>query len=313
MRSYFITAYIVLVCAFHLNGQSTKFLEHEARLVVENDAFTLNLYKDQYYSSGIYPAFRYVHDTSSQRKIIHGFQLNHRIYTPKKISWRFEELFDRPYAGQFSASFSSEYYFKSRKYFKWQLELGWMGPSTRVDKMHEYWHQIFHLGTPKGWKYQINDSPLATIYLNYGHSLIKAEKLEILSESNLAAGTTNNWVRQEFTIRFGRFLPINQSSYYSAQLGNTKKLLSIPVMSEFYAFYAPGYEYVFYNATIEGNLIGDESPFVKTAKKQIFQHRYGIMMSWPSFDLGFIGYIRSPETTESTGHYYVGIRMNQRF
>ncbi len=313
MRSYFITAYIVLVCAFHLNGQSTRYLKNEARLVVENDAFTLNFYKDQYYSSGIYPSFRYVHDTSAHRKVVHGFQLNHRIYTPKNISWRFEELFDRPYAGQISASFASEYYFKKGKYFKWEVELGWMGPSSRVGKMHAYWHQIFNLGTPKGWKYQINDSPLATISLKYGHSLLNIEKLEILSESSLAAGTTNDWVRQEIVIRIGRFLSINRSSFYSAQLGNVKKLMPVPEMSEFYVFYAPGYEYVFYNATIEGNFLGDESSFVKTPEKQIIQHRYGIMMSWPSFDLGFIGYIRSPETTESTGHYYVGIRMNQRF
>lgn len=313
MRSYFITAFLALAGVFHLHGQSTKYLKNEIRLFVDNDAFTLNFFKDQYYTSGIYPSYRYIHDTTAQKKVIHGFKLNHRIYTPKKISWKFEEQFDRPYAGQLSASFSSEYYFKDGKYLMWEVELGWMGPSTKVDQMHRYWHEIWNMGLPKGWKYQINDTPLATLYLKYGHSLLSNDRFEILSESYLAGGTTNNWIRQEITFRFGRFNPIDKTSYYSAQLGNVKNLLSLPEMNEMYVFYSPGFEYVFYNASIEGNLIGKPSTFVKVAERKIVQHKYGMMMSWPSFDFGFTGYIRSREATEAEGHYYVGVQLNQRF
>ncbi|XOV94038.1 MAG: lipid A deacylase LpxR family protein [Bacteroidota bacterium] len=313
MRSYLITVFLALVGLFHLNGQSTKYLKNEARLLVDNDAFTLNFFKDQYYTSGIYPGFRYVHDTTAHRKVIHGFKINHRMYTPKKISWRYEQLFDRPYAGQLSASFSSEYYFKSGKYLQVELEFGWMGPATKIGQMHRYWHKIWHMGLPKGWKYQINDSPIATLYLKYGHSVYSNNRLEILSESYLTGGTSNTWARQEITFRFGRFNSIDKSAYFAGQLGRVKKLLPIPELNEIYIFYAPGFEYVFYNATIEGNLIGESSPFVKVAVRNVVQHKYGMMMSWPSFDFGFTGYIRSKETTEADGHYYVGVQFNQRF
>ncbi len=313
MRSYLIAVFISLVCNYHLCGQAIKYLKNEATLLVENDAFTLNLYKDQYYSSGIFPAFRFVKDTTAQRKIIQSIQLNHRIYTPKDIMWRNEDLFDRPYAGQLSATLSREAYLHAHQYLKIAIELGWMGPSNGVGNMHRYWHKILNMGVPKGWGYQINDTPIALIHLKYGHSLLQFRRIEILSETNLTAGTTNNLVRQEVTFRFGRFFSIDRSSYFSGQLGSGKKLLKIPEMNEIYVFYAPGYERVFYNASIDGNFIGDASLFVSSSKKNVIQHRYGIMMSWPSFDLGMTGYIRSPETIESTGHYYVGVRMNQRF
>ncbi len=313
MRSYLIAAFILLTSSLHLSAQTEKYLKNEARLIVDNDAFTLNFYKDQYYSSGIYPSFRYVRDTSSQRKIIHGFQLNHRIFTPKDILWRFEPLFDRPYAGQFSASFIADYYFRKGNYLGLEFELGWMGPSSKIGEMHTYYHQLFNLGEPRGWKYQINDTPLATIYINYAQTFLNYQSLELISESNIAVGTTNNWIRQELVIRFGNFMTIDQSSFYSGQLGKIKKKSPVTKMSEMYVFYAPGYEFVFYNATIEGNLIGKTSAFTKIAKRNIFQHRFGAVMSWPSFDFGILGYVRSPETTEATAHYYVGIRMNQRF
>ena len=314
MRFLIITILICLYWPFFLTGQvNSKSLSREARLIVDNDAFSLNLYKDQYYTSGIYPAIRYVHDSSSQHKIIRTLQLNHRVYTPKKISWRYESLLDRPYAGQLSASFTSEHYFSSEKYLQVQLELGWMGPSTKVDKMQTAWHKFFDLGVPRGWQYQINDTPIINLNLGFSQSLLRTEQLELITESNIAMGTILDWMRQEMVLRFGRFLPINKSAFYSATPGIIRKKTVEPVMQEFYLFYSPGIEYVIYNASIEGNFIGKPSIYTETVVDWIIQHRFGAMMSWPGFDLGFTGYIRTKETTEATGHYYVGIRMNQRF
>src|SRR5690606_20808545 len=50
------------------------------RLVVDNDAFSGDLTRDQYYSSGIYPAMRMLADSSARSRNVLSWQLNHRIY-----------------------------------------------------------------------------------------------------------------------------------------------------------------------------------------------------------------------------------------
>ena len=86
-----------------------------------------------------------------------------------------------------------------------------------------------------------------------------------------------------------------------------------PGNREFYFFFSPGIEYVAYNATIEGNLIGKESIYTEIREPWVFQMRSGLMMSWTKFDFALIYYRRTKETTESIYHKYVGIRLNQRF
>lgn len=308
-----ITLLFIYFIGHFVQAQDSKFLKYEAKLVVDNDAFTLNLYKDQYYTSGIFPSFRYIKDSASHHRIIHSFQLNHRIFTPKDITWGLEDLLDRPYAGQISGSFISQHYFESETYLQLQVEIGWMGPSTKIAETQTHWHHFFNMGIPKGWKYQINDTPIATFYFTYAKSLFRSERFELLSESNLGVGTVNDWLRQEFAIRYGNFLEINRGAFYSAKTGYHRTKSKFKRLEEAYLFYAPGLEFVAYNASIEGNFIGKPSTYIEKTVPWIIQHRFGAMLSWPVYDLGFTGYVRSKETTEATGHYYIGIRMNQRF
>ncbi|RED92456.1 hypothetical protein C7460_13024 [Marinoscillum furvescens DSM 4134] len=283
------------------------------QLVVDNDAFTLDLSQDQYYSSGIYAAARFLMDSTRAVKRVRTYQLNHRIYTPSWIGWDSPSLLDRPYAGTLSATLGNEYYFPGNHYLKAHLEIGWMGPGSLVGQTQKTWHRWFGMPEPKGWKYQINNSPIVNLHLKYAKALISTRNFELVSESTVSAGSIYNLARQELVVRFGELKPLSQSAYVSASIGNQKEKRIEPSLTEIYFFYAPGLEYVLYNATLEGNLIGKKSEYATEAIDWVWQHKAGLMMSWPRFDLAFTAYWRTRENPEALPHDYVAIRMNQRF
>lgn len=294
-------------------AQKKKYLNHELMVENENDAYTLNLTRDQYYSNGVALRYRRLMDSTkwkdSFEKKIRSYDLNHRIYTPKHLYWTELEQLDRPYAGQISISASNEYYYKSKAYLKVKGELGWMGPGTKTDELQYHWHKAFGMQLPMAWQYQINDGPIVNTYGTYAKTFLSGA-IDITSESNAALGSTFTHLRQELMFRVGTFKPIQNSTQYNGVVGIENKG---PENHEFFFFISPGVEYVFHNATIEGNLIGKESDYTEERVSWIYQTRAGIMASWTMFDFALIYYRRTKETTESTFHKYIGIRMNQRF
>lgn len=315
MKDFFITALILLgfTTAVAQGNQQRKNLRLDLQLVMDNDVFTLDLSQDQYYSSGIYPAVRWLGDSTKKSKVIYAVQLNHRVFTPSWIGWTNESALDRPYAGQLSASVAGEFYYASNQYLKAQLEIGWMGPSTFVGETQATWHDWFGMPQPRGWKFQINDTPIINAYLTYLKPVYSSYNFEIAGESNLGLGTVFNYARQDIMFRFGKLKPLYKSAFTGAFLGNKRSNQPAKRTVESYFFYSPGVEYVFYNATIEGNIIGTRSYFTGEQINLVFQSRAGVMFSWPRFDVGFTCYWRTRENAKATRHKYAGIRMNQRF
>lgn len=308
----FLVFFSITLCLAQ-KGNLKKHLTFDYQLVVENDAFTLDMTKDQYYSSGIFAAVRWLGDSTGKAKIIRSAQLNHRMFTPSWIGWENQVQLDRPYAGLLSASLIQEYYFHSNQYLKAHLELGWMGPGALVGETQTIWHQWFNMPEPKGWTYQINDTPIVNLYMTYVKPVYSSYHFELTAESNVGLGSVFNYFRQELMIRMGKLRPVYQSAYTGSSLGNQRQLSEVPVLSEIYVFYSPGLEYVYYNATIEGNFIGERSTYTEESIHWITQHRVGIMFSWTRFDLGVIAHWRTRENTDATNHSFVGVRLNQRF
>lgn len=304
---------VVLLFSLSIQGQG-KRLNRELQIENDNDAYTLNLSRDQYYSNGVAIRYRRLTDSlkwnESLTKKIRAYEINHRIYSPRHLFWEDVNDMDRPYAGQISLTASNEYYYKNEAYLKAKVELGWMGPALLTGDLQYHWHKTFGMQLPLGWDYEINNAPIINTYGTYGRKLASSTNIDLTSESNIALGTTFTHLRQELMVRFGTIKPINQSTQYNGVLGIEN---NGPGVHEFYFFMSPGVEYVAYNATIEGNLIGKESIYTEVREPFVFQMRAGIMASWTKFDFALIYYRRTKETTEATYHKYVGIRMNQRF
>jgi hypothetical protein len=226
------------------------------------------------------------------------------------LYWTEIEELDRPYAGQLSVAASNEYFYKNNTYLKVKGELGWMGPALKTGKLQYNWHKIVNTHLPRAWEYEINNGPIINAYATYAKTMAVYEHIDVTSEANLALGTTFNHLKQEFIIRIGKFKPIQTSTQYNGVLGIENNR---PANYECYFFVSPGIAYVAYDATIEGQLIGQSSIHTEERVPWVYQTRAGIMAGWTKFDLALLYYQRTKETTESTFHKCVGIRMARRF
>ena len=114
-------------------ASSQTVLRRELSVEADNDAYTLNLTRDQYYSNGVAIKYRRLMDSSrwkpKHQKVIRSYYINHRMYTPKRLYWTDTAQMDRPYAGHLTLAISNEYYFKNSSYLQARFEAGWMGPS----------------------------------------------------------------------------------------------------------------------------------------------------------------------------------------
>lgn len=311
-----IVATLFLIIGLSSVFAQEKTFNREFQVEADNDAYTLNLTRDQYYSNGVFLKYRFLTDSSKWKngvdKVVRTYQLNHRIFSPKHLWWTDSAQLDRPYAGQISVSASNQYYFSNESYLKLQLELGWMGPAVGADRLQYNWHKTFGMTLPRAWQYQINDAPIINLYGTYVKTLITtpSKDAEIISESNLALGTTFTNARQELLFRVGKFNPLHRSTQLNGVIGRKDDERKL---QEFYFFISPGIEYIAHNSTIEGNLIGKESIYTEIREPWVYQTRAGLLWSWTKFDFALLYYRRTKETTESIFHKYVGIRMNLRF
>ena len=305
---------LFLLCPCLMKAQDTVNVHtKEVRLTIDNDVFT-SLERDQYYTSGLYLDYRWLSKNKiNKHKIIHSISLHQRIYTPRRVSWDDPKEFDRPYAGLLGFSFNREFYFNQKEYLKTSVELGLMGPHTLTDDFQITWHTVLNIPLPAGWKYQIAHSPVINFHASYARRLLGNEILDLYSQSNVSVGTVFNQFSEELLVRFNFLKHQASTTLFGGHLGSPSSSNRTKKIIENYFFYAPGFIYNAYNATIEGNFIGPQSLHTETAKPWLVQNRIGFALSWLRFDLITTYYFKTKETLEAEAHQYVGITFNNRF
>jgi len=305
---------IFFLASCFIKAQDTlNIYTKELRLTIDNDVFT-DFDRDQYYSSGLYLDYRWFSKKRvNKNKIIHSISFHQRIYTPRRVSWNDPGDFDRPYAGLLGLSFNKEFYLKKKDYLKTSFELGLIGPNTQTDNFQITWHTILNIPIPAGWEYQIANSPIINFHAIYARKLLGNETLDLYSESRLSIGTIFNQFSHEVLMKFSLFKNSATSIFFGGHLGSPLPSKSNKKIIEFYFFYAPGLIYNAYNATIEGNFVGPQSPHTEIAKSWLIQNRFGFSLSWKRFDLLTTYYFKTKETLDAEAHQYVGITLNSRF
>lgn len=298
-----------------------KVLNHEIRLLVENDVF-VSLIRDRYYSSGIFASYRYLMDSSKHGdkvlSMVRSYDIRQRMYTSNFVEDIDFEDIDRPYAGLLSASARQQWYFQKPHYLSVNVELGWMGPATATGDIHRIWHSWFGLPEPRGWFSQLENAPVANLFVDHAFQLVSSKDPivngDIILKSSLAAGTIYNYVQESMIFRFGKIFPVNQTTHFGNTLGGTRTKFKTEVSIEAYVFYAPAVRYTRYDGTLQGGLINSgESIFTKTPRRWLSQHSFGLMLRYGTFDFNYLVYVNSRETDGVARHSYGAIELRQRF
>lgn len=305
-----------------------KTFAREAHLTVDNDAMLLGK-NDKYYSSGVFATYRrlmsldhglvkWMNKGDKVSKAIVNYQFAHRMYTPVDIKFAEEERIDRPYAGWVNLGIGIHYYFKRNTVLKFEYDLGLLGPGTRTGEIQRWWHNVFNMKKPRGWDFQINNTIATHVSGMLQKRLIEADQsFDLIASTSFKVGTIMNNVRQGLTFRLGRIHALDNSSFSDAKMGQErKKVQEIPEdkrIQEFFFFTTFTAERVFYNATIEGNLIGDPSFFTKERVPMVYHTSVGVSRSGRMYDFTIAMNFRSKEVVGAQRHIYVTITMAHRF
>ncbi|MEQ9424002.1 MAG: lipid A deacylase LpxR family protein [Cyclobacteriaceae bacterium] len=289
-------------------------------LKVDNDAFLFQAV-DRYYSSGIFFQYRHLSKDSSvvrrllpkSVKAIRSFQFSHAFYTPRDIKFRTLDQLDRPYAGYISLGYGQQVFLRKNKMLQFDLEAGLLGPSTKMAELQDWYHNIIGAKTPQAWRYQIEDTPLIQLGGKLIMPLKTNNRLEVYSASSFKVGTVFNQVMQGVTMRIGNFLPLENSAFQQAKLGVVDKSEKDKTKYESFFFLTALAGYRFYDATVQGNIIGAKSIHTEPLVNWTYNVKYGWMWSWYRWDFALSANNSGRETRKAENHYYITFDFVMRF
>ncbi len=321
---------VVILSSLSLKAQDepSNVLDREVILTVDNDALLFGK-NDKYYSSGIFIKYRRLVDENrgwyrlfnkkdNLSKAIVSYDLVHRMYTPNDIDESEEANIDRPYAGWLYMNVGMNYHFKNNSSLTFNYDLGWLGSATRTDDIQIWWHNLFNMKQPNGWKYQINNTLATNFSVLYQKRILKAgNSFDLIAEQFAQVGTIRNNLKSGMTLRLGKIGDLNNSIYSYSKMGQqAAKAKDIPQkerLQELFFYFNASLEHVFYNATIDGNFLGTPSEFTKESTPWVFHHAWGIQRSGKLFDYLVSVIFRSKEVKNAAKHKYIAITLVKRF
>jgi len=316
------TAWILLTSAFGLFYSSalSQPFSSEVSLTVDNDAFLFSAI-DRYYSSGLFATFKkqprqptqfihrfYPNDTTARES--YSWQLAHVFYTAYNPRWSDPALFDRPYAGWIYAQAAWQGTGQTSA-SRLSADIGVLGPFTKIEPLQHWWHEIFDFRKPKGWDYQINNTPSVHTSLHLLKRLAHHHSAEIYWESQNRLGTVLTQSANGIALRIGQFQPLPSSVWGNNRIANNKT--KAKKMAEFFVYVRETARYRIYDATVEGNLIGNPSTYTEILRPWLFHHQLGLCMAWNRFDLVLAHNLTSSETMLATFHQYTTFDFFYRF
>lgn len=312
-KCWLIFGAMVASTMLHASNSDSTRLQRQLQLTVDNDAYFFTSY-DRYYSSGIFASFShliekpYVNLSQHNGKYTVDYWFSHYIFTPKNILWDQVEVLDRPYAGMATLGIQLNYLYENAA-FGLKTDVGWLGPGTQTGELMRWWHQTLGIRQPRGWDYQINNTPVVTLSPQYFRRLPLSKNMDIISLSGFDAGTVFNRLSQEMTVRVGRPGKLSQSHFTNSLFGAAK---GSNKLVEWYLLASLKGGFVLYDVTIDGNFIGSKSPYVEQSENWVLRHTYGLVLAGERADFELSYKITSREVVGAEQHHYMRCKISYR-
>jgi len=293
----------VMLATPRLHAQDTLIEDWEFSIQTDNDTL---LDTDRYYTNGLWlNAIK----TDGDRWI--GWSIANETYTPSDISLQPSEiaLDDRPYAGWTYFSFFRGRLDDDGASVMWEFGAGCIGPCSRAERFQAFWHSnVIDIPEAQGWAAQIDDE----IGLHVRRVRTKPLLHWLDGERGLKADLTRTTelrlsnIKTDATIGLtGRLRLGNMRGYFDG-MGHgdliPKRALQSAVDSppdwvdrpdrgwlwtdESFIYAHIEGALVAYDATIEGGLLNDESPFTQDIRHGVLRTEIGIKFVWPRLAFG---------------------------
>lgn len=315
-KKVFLFASLIVTVLTEAQINYTGYLE--ASLM--NDILFFPEQTDRYFSNGVsldYAApfirkspVRYLHiGHKNQQPSVAGLLLNQSMFTPEDLSADSIVEGDRPYASyllleNYHVFVHSEKKLKVRSSFG----LGVIGEIAQGGFMQNFIHSLTpNSDSVSGWEYQIANDFLITYLVDIEKGIVSNEYFQFNVGAKSMVGTLYDYIQGYGYFQVGLFEP-----YFS-----TPENLPKSKSYQLYGFVKFNWTYMFYDATLQGGVFNDNSPYVIPAEDIIHARRgyeAGVSACYKSIFASF-GWIHQTEEfvdskQHSWGYFSVGWRFN---
>lgn len=315
--------FTLLIPIFFLLGISCVLPQsHKTEIGIENDNDSFLLQgSDRYYTDGFFIYYRTalrVNSNSGLANKILGFEAGQKIFTPQAGYIPGPQYVDRPFAGYLYAGATLNLLYQNEGTLKLGAQVGVVGPAAQAEATQNFIHKTFGFYKPGGWQYQIKNDPELNLSAQYDKLIARGiwADISVTSYANLGNGFTGAGAGP--LIRLGLFNQLFHS--VSTQSTATASDL-IPELTahEIFFYYKPQFNYVAYDATIQGGLFDnkntpDNLEITEDKEPFVFSQQVGVAFTTNRFVVDLAAIYDSKEVKEMVRpHQWGTITVLYRF
>jgi len=309
--------YIIYFFALPILGQEFQGYQHELQLGTDNDKFITYTSTDRNYTYGINTAYRW--RTDNEKTLLSGLFPAHtdnfyslgldiKAYTPNYLAKGSEDAtsVERPLAGYSFLTFETTYA-KANSFWRLGLEAGILGPGSQADEVQNWVHKQITNDVRVDWDGQINDQFGLNLTGVYARHIYGIGWADVYSHTAASIGNIHTYLAPKLNFRLGQFNSVDRSmATRNAVLTDTGK-------PEYFLEYGVGLKVSGYNATVQGNLFGEDSSTMKTINHGVFLMHFGINLSYKRLGVLFKYQYSTGEFPGTQVHRYGSINLLYRF
>lgn len=319
-----LLSYVTLVfCANVVISQNNLPYTNAISISTDNDALGIWENFDRYYTFGIGLDFYFKPQKfmgleklfTKKENHFFRFGLKSEGYTPTRYDLDFDDIpidqlpYERPFAGLFFGTLESTYAFK-RSFFKSELLLGVMGPSSYAKEIQDWLHDKLPDSHPlKGWEFQIPDQLIMNLNLLVAYDFFpNATTFDVFAMGQARLGNLYIDATPTIGLRVGKFASLNKTSGLNNGLIASKDVQEIYFKSTFSATASA------FNGTAQGNLFGDNFQHAVNELSYFYTSMtHGVFITGKRYSAGFDNVFSFGKVNKNARHIYGRLNFNYRF
>ena len=267
------------------------------------------VFTDRYYTTGNFIGWRSLlnpgTDSTEQRQ--YSLFIIQQLYTPADLLETNIKKFDRPFAGFLGLS-NGLTVANNRRFMDFQIILGITGPYSGGAGIQELFHSTAVISSRiPTWLGQIKTAVYGNLYAQYTREWQwqpNPFSVHFALSPSATLGNKDIYAQQEAAFFFGRRNSLKSTSAYQ-QLGN--------IQTEYFFTVRLAYRYIFQNALLEGDLIGDSSLFLIKPNRNMFLYNFEMNARIKRFNLEVAYNYATPATRRTYPHLYVTFSIARTF
>jgi lipid A 3-O-deacylase len=247
----------------------------------DNDSF-LAQGSDRYYTNGLFLFYRRgmsFKNAKLANKVL-GIEVGQKLFNAQSGGVPDATYIDRPFAGYLYAGANVNYLFRNESNFKIGLQAGVIGPAAKGEEVQKIIHNTFGFYKLNGWQNQVKNNAQVNLNIEYNKLLIREQWFDLTAGVYANVGTGFNGAGIGPLLRFGNFNQLFNS--VSTQSTATRSSITPLHEKELFLHYKPTFNYVGYDATVQGNIFDktdDQLPTTEitgTPKHTVFSNQVGL-------------------------------------